>query len=140
LLQSVVVANQRIHVFFIELRDNHIDKSATFIASSQNNFVVGRRNHHQRNKTYMIGEPVVILFVSFELLFLMSSDSAINFLGLPIRNIISPLNHAHIGIVTYDLRIDGIDMTFTKRKIIYGIEQIGFSHAIVADKAIYFWR
>jgi len=68
----------------------------------------------------------------------MSSDSAINFLGLPIRKIISPLNHAHIGIVTYDLRIDGIDMTFTKRKIIYGIEQIGFPHAIVADKTIIF--
>jgi hypothetical protein len=41
-----------------------------------------------------------------------------------------------VGIAAYILYIERVETALTKRKIVYGIQQVGLTNAIVADKTI----
>ncbi len=70
----------------------------------------------------MIGQPFVLLLVSFKLFLLTTPDAAVNFFAGIIFKQVFSLKHAHLGIVTDYLRVDGIGITFTKREVINSIE------------------
>lgn len=88
----------------------------------------------------MVGELFVLFLVPLELLFLPTAQSAIYLFFVPVFKFIFALDHADIGIVLDDLRIDGIGITPAKRQVINRIQQIGLTHAVVAHKTVDFGR
>ena len=73
------------------------------------------------------------------MLFLPAFYTAINILRITSQFVFS-LDHQKIGIVLNILIVNGIGMTFTERKIINGIQQVGFAHAVITDKTVDFCR
>ena len=79
--QRFVVANQLIEIGLVELRNDQIEKSPTFLTASLYQFRIGRRNHNQRNQSYMIGQAAILFLVPLEYFFLPAFHSAINLLA-----------------------------------------------------------
>jgi hypothetical protein len=67
--------------------------------------------------------------------FLSSLEAAKNFFGLVIY-VVPALNNGYIGAVPDILRVEQVSMAFAERQVINRIEQVGFTHAIVSQKAI----
>ncbi len=84
----------------------------------------------------MVRKAVVFLFVQFKLLALVAFLGAIyHILRIAFGN--GSLHHKEIGSVQYVLRINRVKITLAQRQVMYGIQQVGFSFAVVARKAIY---
>ncbi|MPM46469.1 hypothetical protein SDC9_93170 [bioreactor metagenome] len=89
----------------------------------------------------MVGEFFVLLFVSLELFFLPPAQSAIDFfLTILSLQLVPSLKHANIGVVFDDLTIDWVGVTPAERQVVNGIQQIGFTHAVISHKTVYFGR
>ena len=87
----------------------------------------------------MLRQLVIFLLVALELLALLPPNGAEDFLQSPLI-VVLPLQHTHVLLVMDDLPVLRMDMAFRKREVIDGIEQIGLSHAVVAEKTIHFRR
>ena len=114
--------------------------AATFVTAPRYQFRVGRRHHHQRNKSDVIRQARIFFLITFELFFRPTLHSAINLFGCSVHCLIEPLNNKKVLFMTNILRIDRISCTFTKRQKVDRIEQIGFSHPVLPEKAIQFSR
>ena len=121
------------------LRDNQIEETAAFVAPALDKFGVGRRDHHDRKEPDMFRELVVFLLVASELLALAAADGAED-IFLAALVVVPALEDTQILAVTQDLRIRRILAAFAKRKVIDGIEQVGFPHAVVSEEAIHLGR
>ncbi len=53
LLQCPCVADQMVEIGGVGLRNHHVDESAALLTRPGNQVVVGRRNHHQRERAYV---------------------------------------------------------------------------------------
>ena len=98
LFQRIVVVQQRVQIGFIVLRYHAVHKFTSFVAAVSYQFIVTRRNQHQGQQPDMIGQPVVFLFISFEMFFLPPFHAAVYFL-FRIAKCIFPLQHKEISIV-----------------------------------------
>ena len=87
----------------------------------------------------MLRQFVILLFITLELLALLPPNGAEDFLQSPLI-VVLPLQHTHVLLVMDDLPVLCMDMAFREREVIDGIEQIGLSHAVVAEKTIHFRR
>ena len=79
--------------------------------------------------------PKIAYFGEFEYFFLAALHGAIILFFFAPDQIIT-LQHKIVGFVKNILGVDRIGMTFTKRKIINGIQEIGFAHSVIAEKTI----
>ena len=138
LQQSLVITDQRVQVFTVELRNHHIHETAAFFTAARNQQRVGWRNHHQRNQTNVIRQTRILLFIPLELLLLPSFQPAVDLLRISVIRLIKALHNEKVLVMTDILRINGIRRTLAERQIIYRIHQIGFSHTIPSDNAIHF--
>ena len=87
----------------------------------------------------MLRQFVIFLLVALELLALLPPNGAEDFLQSPLI-VVLPLQHTHVLLVMDDLPVLCMDMAFREREVIDGIEQIGLSHAVVAEKTVHFRR
>ena len=46
------------------------------------------------------------------------------------------LEHAHLLAILYQLAVRRIDVTFAERQVMDGVQQVGFPHPVVPEKAI----
>ena len=79
----------------------------------------------------MIRQPVIFFFVPFKRFFLSAFDTAIQFFFVPVTLVIT-LYDKKVFSVSDVLRIGIAGITLTKRKVIDSIQQIAFSHAVIA--------
>ena len=124
----------------IELGYHHIHKSAALLTESVDNHIVGRSNHDDGYKTNMLRQTSVFLAVALEVLLGATLHTAIHYLGFRLVGGISALEHKKLLAMTYHLRVGGADTAATERQIVYGVENIGLTHPIMADKTIYLRR
>ena len=69
LLQSLVVAIERLNISIIILRYDYIHEPTSLLAATRDEQLVGRRHKNQRYKTNMLRESFIFLFVALEVLF-----------------------------------------------------------------------
>ena len=79
----------------------------------------------------MIRQPVIFFFVPFKRFFLSAFDTAIQFFFVSVTLVIT-LYDKKVFSVSDVLRIGIAGITLTKRKVIDSIQQIAFSHAVIA--------
>ena len=137
--QRLVILDKGVQIRRVLLGDNQIEETAAFVAPALDKFGVGRRDHYDRKEPDMFRELVVFLLVAAELLALAAADGAED-IFLAALVVIPALEDAQIFAVTQDLRIRRILAAFAKRKVIDGIEQVGFPHAVVSEEAIHLGR
>ena len=138
-LQCLIISHQRNQIRLVILRDNHIHKSASLIATLVNQILVRWRNQHSWYQPNMVGHTLIVLFVAFELFLCSAFHCCRNQLLLSCYFILA-LKHKKLLIVMYQLRVNCIQMAFSERKIIYRIQHIGFAHTVRPQKTIEFWR
>lgn len=68
--------------------------------------------------------------------FLVPFHAAIDVLHIPIITLVVAFQHEESLVVRDDLRIDGIVGAPAKREIVDGIEKVGLTHTIMADKTV----
>ena len=88
----------------------------------------------------MCSDTAVFLTIALEVLLGATLHTAIHYLGFRLVGGISALEHKELLAMAYHLRVGIADAATTERKIVYGIENIGLTHPIVADKTIYLRR
>ena len=84
----------------------------------------------------MVGQSLIVLFISFELFFLITLQSARDgfFVTVFIKHAV---DHKHIRAGFYLLTVNRVKVTFAKRQVMYRIQQIGFARAVITCKSIY---
>lgn len=83
----------------------------------------------------MIGKALVFFFIAFELLFLTPFQPAVYFFFFPIQ-LVAALNQEKRSFMKYILAVYRIKETFAKRKVMNGIQHVGFTFAVIACKAV----
>ena len=84
----------------------------------------------------MLREPFILLLVAFEVLLGPPFHTAVDVLHIPIIALVVAFQHEESLVVRDDLRIDGIVGAPAKREIVDGIEKVGLTHTIMADKTV----
>jgi hypothetical protein len=85
----------------------------------------------------MIRQAVVFLIIQLKLLFVTPFLDARDLVAIVAVFVESSVNSKELFIMMYVLRIGGIEIAFTKRKVMYSVEDIGFTGAVIPYKAIY---
>ena len=83
----------------------------------------------------MIGEFIVLLFISFENLLLSLLKAAKNFV-ISVISIKMCINGKKGLIVLNVLTVNGIEIALTKTRVINGIQKIRLPHSVVPNKTI----
>ena len=120
-LQRLVVPDERRQIGLVVLRNGHIQKSATRIATFVYQIQVGRRHQHHRQQPDMVRQTFVLLLIAPETFFCTAFHRTRHHFGDTLTFKLA-LNHKKIGIVFDDLRIDRIEMALAKRQIINNIQ------------------
>jgi hypothetical protein len=81
------------------------------------------------------GQFIVFLTVAGKGFLLPAFDGTRKFIAQPLF-LTRSLYHKEVGFMVYVLRIDGIGVAFTKCHVMDGIQHIGFTLTVLADKAI----
>ena len=84
----------------------------------------------------MLREPFILLLVALEVLLGAPFHAAVDVLHISIITLVVAFQHKESLVVRDDLRIDGIVGTPAKREIVDGIEKVGLTHTIMADKTV----
>jgi hypothetical protein len=137
LKQCFVVTDEIIEVYLIELRDHRIEILSSNFAAFIDKVAVIRRNHYKRKQSDMIRQAVVFLIIQLKLLFVTPFLDARDLVAIVAVFVESSVNSKELFIMMYVLRIGGIEIAFTKRKVMYSVEDIGFTGAVIPYKAIY---
>jgi hypothetical protein len=85
----------------------------------------------------VIREPFIFLLISPDFFLLAILKTAMNLFLVVVKLILTLEGEKLFGMPDI-LRIGIIEIAFTERQIINGIQQIGFANSIVPDKAIQF--
>ena len=88
----------------------------------------------------MVGQPAVLFFVQLKNFMLIAFLSAEN--GVGVVRIFYPntLNGKKISLVQDVLRVNDIEITLTKRKVMDCIKQVRLPHAVISYKTVDFFR
>jgi hypothetical protein len=84
----------------------------------------------------MIGHAVIVVGIEFELLLLVPAQNTAYLIGATAVSYKLAVNGKELLTMPYILIISKIKITFSKREIMNGIEQIGFSNAVQTGKAV----
>ena len=83
----------------------------------------------------MIRKPGISLFILFKNLLLPPLHTAVH-VNLLLPVIILPFNHEKSLPVTYILHIRQVEIAFTHRQLVHGIQNISLPHTVIPDKTI----
>ncbi len=131
----MVVVNQVVEVIAAVLRNHGINKLSAHLAAARNQFGIGRRNHHNGNKSDVFSKSRIFFFVALELFFGVAFLSAINMFFFVI-DVELAFHHKKSFIVTDVLAVNRVEITLAHGKVMNGIEQACFSCSVVASKAV----
>ena len=118
------------------MRNHHIHQLSSLLASAFDERNIRRRNIDERDESDVLRESLILLLVAFEVLLGAPFHAAVDILHIPIITLVVALQHEESLVVRDDLRIDGIVGTPAKREIVDGIEKVGLTHTIMADKTV----
>ena len=136
LRQCFIIPYQRFKIFLIILRNHYIHKPTTFLTSPGYQFGIGRRYHHQRQKTDVVRKTAIFFLVPFKLFLRTAFHPTINLFRSSVLRFIKALNHEKILFMTNILRINRVSGALTERQKIHRIQQIRLSHSIQSEKTI----
>ena len=111
-----------------------------FFASPLDERNIRRRYEDERNQSDVLRQSLVLLLVALEMLLGASLHTAVDVFRIPIIILVITLKHEESLIVSDDLRVYRIAGTPAKREVVDGIEKVGLTHAVMADKTVNFWR
>ena len=83
----------------------------------------------------MIGKALVVLFIPFKLLFLVAFNRARYSLVVAVFTKIAG-DDKKIRALLYLLAVYRVKIAFAKRKVMYGVKQVGFARAVIPGKNI----
>jgi hypothetical protein len=86
----------------------------------------------------MISQAIIFFLIQLKLFFLVQALDATDPIGLSAILKIGTMNREEFLAMPHILGIDRVEIAFTKREIMYRIQQVCFSHPIISDEAIYF--
>ena len=107
------------------------------VAAALDQCRVGRRYEDQRNQSDMLRQPLIFLFISFEMLFHAALHPAINAFLIAVVSQIETFEYEKVGSVGNELRVDRVECAATEREIIHCIEEVCLSFAVVSDQTIH---
>ena len=136
LQQSAVVFQQGIEIERIELRYHAVDELTSQVAALVDEVAVVRRDHHQREFAYMVGESVVFFFVETERFLLFALLHTRHHLIVLAVMRIQAMDGEKILFMAYVLLVGCPEKALTEREIIDGIEDIGLPCPIESHETI----
>ena len=131
LFEGFRIGYKVLKVSVVGLRNDAVHELAPQVASAGDELLVVGRNHHQGNLSYVFRESLVGFLVPLHLLSLSAAQCKRRHITA-----IMPMDGKIILAKTDILAIDRVEIALAEREIVDSVEQVGFSGAIVAHKAV----
>jgi len=139
LLEECVVARQGVEIGAAVLADDAVHKLAASIAAVEDEFVVGRRDHDERDEADMVLQALVVFLAATERLL----DPSLEREGelreggvLLIAAVVGALDHGKRSRVHDVLRVERREGRLGEREVVDGVEQVGLALAVETHEAV----
>ena len=133
--QQVVVVDQILQVGRVSLGDHPVQEFTTGLTPLNDEVSVGRRDYDQWQEPYMVPQSIVYLPVALDDLFLplARTDHDLLILALFLEHAVY---HKEILTVPDVLAGDWVEIAFSERQMIDGIQYVGLTHPVIPHQAI----
>jgi hypothetical protein len=133
--ERTVVTDEGVEVDIIVLGDENIHEASSCIATSVYEFGVLGRDDHQGEEADMLGEALVFFFITLKDFLFAGFVTAENFFVMRVEEV-ETLYEEHIFSLAESLGVWGTGVAFTKGEVVNGVEEVGFSHSVLAQKEV----
>ena len=137
LKDNLLVGNELLQVFLVELRDNHVEEFPSCLAALVDDIAVVGRNHDERVEADVVAEAAVFFLVGFHRLafagFVGAADAGAVLLH-PVDKI--AVDGEKVGVEADGILVLGGKETLAEAEVIDGVEQVGFAAAVLANDAV----
>ena len=136
LQQRLVVANQRVQIWLVELADHHVHKLAPFLAATLQQHAVRRREQHDGQQPDVVAQSLVFLARTLERLSGVKLVAAADVLRLAIEFVL-PVQHKELLAMCHHLAVGHTVERLAERQVIDGIQQVGLAHTVLPHQAVH---
>ena len=121
------------------MRNHTVNKFSAYLAATGYQFGIGRRNHYNGDKPYVLGKAGVFFFVALELFFGVTLLSTIDVFFISVYQKFA-FYYKKGFLMTDVLAVNRVKVAFAHGQVVHGIQQTCFAGSVIARKAVYLWR
>ena len=136
LLQGFVVTHEGTQVGGLALRDDDVEETATLLAASRNQLLVGGRDDDQRDESDVLGYPLVCFLPPSHYLSLPRLQTAVDVFRAAVLPLVSGLQHHELLSVAHRHAVLAREAALAHRQEVDGIQHVGLPLTVVSDETI----
>ena len=136
LLDSLAVADERVKVLAVVLRDDQVHKAPTFLTAASHQVPVHGRYHHYGQQPDVLAQPLVLLAITAHHLALAALQGDADFQWRLLADVTALEHHVWLA-VTYHrtvVAVGGIGAAHAQ--VVDRVEHVGLALPVVADEAV----